>query len=549
MAGQEFESSEKVVIKEGVAEQSFDAEDADSNCNNILVDDESESAEDEKLKEDKTRNTLNEHSSFAEALTDDSNGIRLEFKELLIKESEPEEITISSKNRSKLKDKDKRSDNKTIQKEKKSSKDSKGVPKTDTPLTVKEEKKLCKQINKDKKMLSKVEEKLEKAEKKLPTKKNIRFDKQFDPNKQKVRRKLRFEEEVKPLKKNNIITKGAKGVKKTVATTVSGTVHNQIAKYEEDNPTLKAVHGAEKVAESALYTAESALKTANHSIKTAPYQKVSKLKFQKEKAEIKLSYHKAMIENPELRKNRISTKAAMKKAQQKQNQVKNAEKTKKAVVKAKEVAEQVERKIVQAVASNKTAVIIVVIFIAVFAVLTTLGTSCLSSFVDRGAVHIATSYTSKESDIYSADNQLTNSENGLRDYINHIPDYYVGWSEYNYYLDDIGHDPYELISYLSAMKIAFKYDSEIQDMINEVYNEMYKLEIESVHEVRSHSYIEVDFNGNETEVTVYYDYYILNVRLESKSVEEVVIPKLQAAGAYDLYLAMKENKGNNTDLF
>ena len=50
--------------------------------------------------------------------------------------------------------------------------------------------------------------------------------------------------------------------------------------------------------------------------------------------------------------------------------------------------------------------------------------------------------------------------------------------------------------------------SGLQDMINEVYNEMYKLEIESVHEVRSHSYIEVDFNGNETEVTVYYDYYI-----------------------------------------
>ena len=61
MAGQEFESSEKVVIKEGVAEQSFDAEDADSNCNNILVDDESESAEDENLKEDKTKDWV---SSF-----------------------------------------------------------------------------------------------------------------------------------------------------------------------------------------------------------------------------------------------------------------------------------------------------------------------------------------------------------------------------------------------------------------------------------------------------------------------------------------------------
>lgn len=113
----------------------------------------------------------------------------------------------------------------------------------------------------------------------------------------------------------------------------------------------------------------------------------------------------------------------------------------------------------------------------------------------------------------------------------------------------IGHDPYQLLSYLSAMKINFKYDAEIQKMINKVYDSMYQLDIESVHEVRSETHIETDAEGNETEVTVDYDYFILNVRLTSRSVEEVVIQELKDAGVYDLYLAMMQTKGNKPDLF
>ncbi len=162
---------------------------------------------------------------------------------------------------------------------------------------------------------------------------------------------------------------------------------------------------------------------------------------------------------------------------------------------------------------------------------------------------VATTYTADDEDIYSAEGYLAGRESELRDYVGNIPNYYVDWNEYNYYIDDIGHDPYQLISYLSAVEIAFDYDSEIQALIDEIYNEMYTLEIVSTHEVRFYTYTEIDEEGNEVEVTVYYDYYILDVTLTTADFESLIKPKLEALGVYDLYLAMLENKGGKPNLF
>lgn len=68
-------------------------------------------------------------------------------------------------------------------------------------------------------------------------------------------------------------------------------------------------------------------------------------------------------------------------------------------------------------------------------------------------------------------------------------------------------------------------------------------------EVRSYQYIEYDEEGNEILVTVYYDYYILNVTLTANDWDSVVKPKLEAAGVYDVYLLLLETKGNKPDLF
>lgn len=415
------------------------------------------------------------------------------------------------------------------------------------------EKKLKRRIRKDEKKVYKLQKRLDKAEDKLPHQRVFHVRKEWNSEKQKMQRKLRLEKEVKPLPKPNIVQKGVQGAKHAVTTTVSGIAHQQISKYEDDNQTLKAAHGTEKVAESALRFASNKVKATNQKLKEKPYQKVSKLKFDTENAHKKLNQHKVALEHKTEQQTKKEAKKALKKAQQKQNQ-KNAAKTakkgaSKAGKKAGEAAKDVSQIIVKAVTNNKVVIIILVIFLLLFGLLFTLGSSGFSSLADTGGMVIASSYTSDEEDIYAAENYMVSLENNLTNEIDNIPNVYVGWNEYNYYIDPIQHDPYELISYLTAMKIDFEYDAEIQGLIQEIFNALYTLEVESIHEVRSYQYIDYDEEGNEVIVTMYYDYYILNITLTANDWDSVVKPKLEAAGVYDVYLLLLETKGNKPDLF
>lgn len=419
------------------------------------------------------------------------------------------------------------------------------------------EKKLKRRIRKDEKKVYKLRKRLDKAEDKLPHQRVFHVRKEWNSEKQKMQRKLKLEKEVKPLPKPNIVQKGVQGAKHAVTTAVSGTVHQQISKYEDENQTLKAAHGTEKVAESALRFASHKVKATNQKLKEKPYQKVSKLKFDTENAHKKLNQHKVALdhktEQQTKKEAKKDAKKALKKAQQKQNQ-KNAAKTakkgaSKAGKKAGEAAMDVSKTIVKFVANNKVVIIILIIFLLLFGLLFTLGSSGFTSLTDTGTMVIASSYTSEDEDIYAANDYMNSLENNLNEQINNIPNVYVGWNEYNYYIDPIQHDPYELISYLTAMKIDFEYDAEIQGLIQEIFNALYTLEVESIHEVRSYQYIDYDEEGNEILVTVYYDYYILNVTLTANDWDSVVKPKLEAAGVYDVYLLLLETKGNKPDLF
>lgn len=419
------------------------------------------------------------------------------------------------------------------------------------------EKKLKRQIRKDEKKVYKLQKRLDKAEDKLPHQRVFHVRKEWNSEKQKMQRKLRLEKEVKPLPKPNIVQKGVQGAKHAVTNTVSGIAHQQIAKYEDDNQTLKAAHGTEKVAESALRFASNKVKTTNQKLKEKPYKKASKLKFDTENAHKKLNQHKVALEHKTEQQTKKEAKKeakkALKKSQQKINQ-KNAAKTakkgaSKAGKKAGQTAKDVSEIIVKAVTNNKVVIIILIIFLLLFGLLFTLGSSAFTSIADTGGMVIASSYTSDEEDIYAANDYMNSLENNLNDQINNIPNVYVGWNEYNYYIDPIGHDPYALISYLTAMEINFDYDADTQARIQELFNALYTLEVESVHEVRSYQYTTTDEEGNEVIVTVYYDYYILNVTLTANDWDSVVKPKLEAAGVYDVYLLLQETQGNKPDLF
>ena len=476
-------------------------------------------APESKMKADKTRNTLQEHSSAAEKLTEDSKSGTLNF--------EADDGSIA----------DKLIDKKAEKKFRKAeAKDEKKL------------KQLDKKVSADEKKVAKADKKLEKAEKKLPHQTTIRRQRVWNDEKGKFQHKLVFEKELKPIKKNGIVTKGVKGANNAVKASISGAVHGQFSKYEDDNSALKAAHGTEKVAESALQSGKSALHSANENLKTRPQRKVSKLQMNSDNAHNKLNFHKALSENKELR-NSSTVKQAMKKSQMKRQQVKNAKKVRQGTTKVQEGITKVGKKIAEAMAKNKTVIIIVVVILLFFCILAGLLGSCTMMMSDGSMSILSTSYTATDEDMYAAEDYMKSLESGLQEQINNIPNVYVGYDEYNYDIDEIGHDAYGLISYLTAKNMCFVFDDSIKADIQILYSTLYTLKIEIVHEVRSYSYLTTDENGDTIEVTVYYDYYICNTTLTANDFDEVVRSKLEALGVYDLYELLQEAKGNRPDLF
>lgn len=481
-----------------------------------------------KLKENKERNTLKEHSSAVDKLSDDSGDTMLYF--------ECDASQAPDKECQKLEKKLEKAQNRLSR------------------LEEKNDKKYSRLVKKDEKRVYKLEKRIVKAEDKLPHHRVFHVRKEFNPEKQKMQRKLRLEKEAKPSKSGGIVTKGIKSTQNAVKTTISGAIHSEISKYEQDDSTLKAAHGTEKLSESALRFTKDSIKAHHQQLKEKPYQKVSKLKFQRETTAQKLNEHKALSENKKLRKDENAKRKEIKKSQQKLRRKNAAKKSAKKTAssagkKTARAGEKVAESVVKAVANNKVVIIIIVIFLALFGIIGVFGSAALSSVSETGGMIIGSSYTSDDEDIYAANDYMTSLEGELNDRIANIPNEYVGWNEYRYYIDPIGHDPYALTSYLTAMNINFEYDDKTQGLIREIFNSLYTLNIESVHEVRSYQYTEIDEEGNEVVVTVYYDYYILNVTLTANDWESVARPKLEAAGVYDIYLLLQENKGNKPNLF
>ncbi len=461
-----------------------------------------------KMKSDKTRNTLKEHSTAAEKLTDKPDGSALNF--------ENDDVSVADKL-------------------------------TDT----KDEKKLnnlTKKIDKDENKVAKADKKLAKAEKKLPHQTTIRRQRVWNDEKSKVQHKLVFEKELKPTKQSGLVTKGIKGTEHAVKASVSGVIHSQISKYEDDNSALKAAHSTEKVAESALHTGKSALHAANENLKTRPQRKVSKLQMNSDNAHSKLNFHKALSENKELR-NSSTVKQAVKKSQMKRQYTKNAKTARQGVAKAQETITKLGKKLVEAAANNKVVLIILIAALLLFSILAGLLGSCTMMMSDGSMSIFSTTYTAEDADIYAAEDYMKGLESGLQEQINNIPNNYVGYDEYRYHLDEIKHDPYGLISYLTAKNMCFIFDDSIKKDIQGLFNSLYTLSVETINEVRSYQYTTTDEDGNTVLVTVYYDYYICDITLTANDFNEAVKSKLEALGVYDLYELLLESKGNRPELF
>lgn len=405
-------------------------------------------------------------------------------------------------------------------------------------------------------------ERLDAAREKLPTKKVLKKERVFDEESGKGKTRLYFEDEIKmPKVKSKLQFEADKSVRKVGDTLASG-IHGKIHEVEQDNSAVEAAHRSEIVAESAVrHYSHHRQNKANK-----PFEKVSKLEHDAQVADTKLHYEKTQQEHPEMKKQRTN----MNKHYQKQAIKKEYAAARKAGSQTagtatkntgKKTREKAADKIKEFVAKNKKVFLWIGVGVLVLVLLAAGISSCTAMFSSTGSAIITSSYLSEDEAMLGAEAQYCQMEAELQDKLDNFESYYPGYDEYNYDLDDIEHDPYVLISILSALHDAEFTLSEVQSTLQMLFDKQYILTTEEIVEVRYRtetrvgSYTTTDPETGATsthyytyEVEVPYNYYIMNVTLENFNLSHVPV-YIMSQDQLSMYATYMSVVGNREDLF
>ena len=385
--------------------------------------------------------------------------------------------------------------------------------------------------------------------------------------------KLRFGKKeivVEEIKKPRPVA--AKAAAKGAAASVSGTVHKKASEYEDDNVGVQAANEVTGAAETAVQTGD----TVRYSHKLKTYNRAAKLEAKADKANVEAMYQKSVKANPEAASNPISRwrqKQAIRKeyAAIKAGQgtagtaassaVGGSAGTAKTAGKAVKEGKDVGTLAVNFI-KNHSHVLLIVGGVLMVVLLVAGSISSCSVFMNGGAnVVIDTSYTAEDEDILGAEEDYEALEAALQARIDNIRSEYDGYDEYNITCDQIGHNPYELASYLTVMFENYK-RSEVQGALQDLFDSQYELEIEEVVETRyrtetrtgTTSYTDPETGESydeeyEYEVEVPYDYYILNVTLKNRSLGVAISESGLDTDQMQRYAILMQTYGNKPDLF
>ena len=385
--------------------------------------------------------------------------------------------------------------------------------------------------------------KADKAQAKIPKKKVRQTVVEPDTGGKKT--KLTFEDKKKPP------SKVSQNMKEAPTRLVAGKIHREIRETEADNVGVESAHKSEEVVEMGVHLVREGYRS--HKLK--PYRKAAQAERQLEKANISVLYKKALQENPQFASNPFSRwqqKQAIKKqyaAAKRAGQTVNS--TAQTVSKAGKTAKAVQEKTKQAgefIAHHKKGFAMVgALFLIVCFLMNTLS-SCSMMAHGIGSVLSGTTYPSDDSDLLAVEADYAAKEADLQAEIDNIESSHPGYDEYRYDLGMIGHDPHELAAYLSAVLQGYTRQSA-QAELARVFAAQYKLTLTEEVETRYRTETSTDPETGETSSEeVPYEYYILNVKLESRSIAalaaELLTPK-----QLEMYQVYRQTLGNKPLLF
>ena len=397
------------------------------------------------------------------------------------------------------------------------------------------------------KRVKKAEAKADKAQAKIPKKTVVKKERGFDPATGKVKTQLRFEE----VDKKKPPSKLTHAVQDAPTNLILSQVHREVRQSEDDNVGVEAAHKVEQAVESGGRLVQSAHRA--HQLK--PYRAAIRAEKKLERANLDALQKKVEIDSPTSnpvskwqQKQAIKKQyAAAKHNQAAQTTAKAAENTAKAAKKAAEKAEKAGKYVWE----HRRGFAIAAAILLMLAFLLNGLSSCSVIMDGVGSGIAASTYPSQDADMLGAEAQYCEMEAELQRYLDTYESTH-DYDEYHFDLDTIEHDPYVLISMITALHQGEWTLDEVQGTLQMLFDRQYILTEDVVVETRyrteTDTWTDADGNTHTDTYQVPYDYYICTVTLENFNLSHVpvYIMSEEQLGMYATYMA---TLGNRPDLF
>ena len=347
----------------------------------------------------------------------------------------------------------------------------------------------------------------------------------------------------KPPKKPGPVKKAGRAV----GGGVHGFVHSKLYEVEQENVGTEGAHRSELAAESVYRFGRRKLRKA---IREHPARAVERAESKHIKATADYYYRKTVEEHPEMQESGAVSRY-LQKQKIKRQYAKQAREVARKTAKAAEGTASVTGKLTEKVSAYiKEHPGGLLLLLAAFLLLVVLQ-SCMSSLVTvgngvAGAIGAST-YAAEDADLLGAETAYCALEDELQRYL----DTYTrthDYDEYHFDLDTIEHDPYVLISMISALHEGAWTLDEVRGTLQDLFDRQYILTEDVVVEVRYRTVTRTDSEGNDYEVEVPYNYYICYVTLENFNLSHVPVYMMseEQLSMYALYMS---TLGNRPDLF
>lgn len=330
--------------------------------------------------------------------------------------------------------------------------------------------------------------------------------------------------------------------------------HAKVHEVEQENVGVEAGHKGEVLTERGLAYGKGKVRAAVHHHRTKPWRDAAKAEQASVKANADYLYQKALHDDPVLaasnpvsrflQKQRIKRNYAKELRQAEKTAKNTAATAKSAAQKAKDAFKETFLYI-----KHHSRAVLLVIGIGACVALLFGGVSSCSMMAGSGVGGVFTSsYLSEDTDMLAAEAAYCELEQELQYELDHYEALHPGYDEYRFDLDEIEHDPYVLISILTAFHEGVFTIDEVQAELQMLFEKQYILTQTVEVEVRYRTETRTDSEGNDYDVEVPYNYYICKVKLENFDLSHVPV-YIMDEETLSLYAVYMATLGNREDLF